>query len=249
MRIETTPYEIKSEHRKARGVRLPSITRSTHPTDYVILSKRRRSPPFHFLATATFHFFVNLLSHALLSRSENDDVLTVNVLWDFLGKELRRDPRPFVRRGAAIHKTIDRETDTSDEFKRALNLVSSARNRVSSVVVDIAFDYALSQDWEYYSDEDRLALYEHLYDRMEGAAPSISARAVELVARMRQRNWFKAYGDPHGIHRVFLGIASQRPCLALLAGAETEVIRNAASYTQLMRSLYPKIDFSLSNLR
>jgi len=189
---------------------------------------------------------MNLLSHALLSRHESNDVLTVNVLWDFLGRDLRQDQRDFIRRGAEIHRIIDRETDTSEEFKKALKLVSTQRDPASGVIVDVALDYALSQDWSYYTSEDRLELIEEFYDRMESAAPAISQRAVTLVARMRERNWFKAYGEFEGIQRVFQRLAHQYRFLDSLIGAEAEVERRVDYYTELMRSLYPKVQFAVA---
>lgn len=191
---------------------------------------------------------MNLLSHALLSRNENDDVLTVNVLWDFLGRDLRQDNRDFVRRGAEIHRTIDRETDTSDEFKNALSLVSEKHDIVSGIVVDIAFDYALSRDWSFYSSEDRLELFEHFYDRMERAAPLISERAVFFVQGMRERNWFKSYGELEGIQRVFQRLAQRYGYLNSIIGAEAEIESRVDRYTVLMRNLYPKVQISVEKL-
>lgn len=66
---------------------------------------------------------MNLLSDALLSQFEDDHVFTVNILWNFVGKDLRQDRRNFVSHGSKIHRTIDRETDCSEEFKRSLYLV------------------------------------------------------------------------------------------------------------------------------
>ena len=191
---------------------------------------------------------MNLLSHALLSQSEDDQVFTVNVLWDFIGKELRRDSRDFISRGSKIHRTIDRETDCSGEFKQALHLVSDCRESVSGVVVDIALDYALSHDWNHYSSENRLELFERFYDRMEKAAPSICDHAVSLVASMRERNWFKSYGELAGIERVFKRLASRYGNLDSIIGAEVEIERNVDQYLQLMRSLYPKVKAAVNQV-
>lgn len=191
---------------------------------------------------------MNLLSHALLSRDETDEVLTVNVLWDFLGRDLRQDKRDFVRRGAKIHRTIDRETDTSVEFKQALELVSVKRDSVSGVVVDIALDYALSQDWNFYFSEDRLELFEHFYDRMELAAPSVNQQAVDFVANMRERNWFKSYGEIEGIQKVFQRLANRYTYLNSIIGAEIEIEQCVDRYTKLMRNLFPKVRTAVSFL-
>ncbi len=191
---------------------------------------------------------MNLLSHALLSRNENDDVLTVNVLWDFFGRDLRQDKRTFVRRGAKIHRTIDRETDTSAEFKQALGLVSENRYSVSGVVVDIALDYALSRDWKFYCSDDRFELFEQFYNRMERAAPSISERAVTFVKGMRERNWFKSYGELEGIQRVFQRLAHRYRFLDSIAGAETEIELRVDRYRTLMRDLYPKVQLAVAKL-
>ncbi len=191
---------------------------------------------------------MNLLSHALLSRNETDDVLTVNVLWDFFGRDLRQDKRPFVRRGAKIHRTIDRETDTSAEFKQALGLVSENRDSVSGVVVDIALDYALSLDWKFYCSDDRLELFEHFYNRMERAAPSISERAVTFVKGMRERNWFKSYGELEGIQRVFQRLAQRYRFLDSIDGAEAEIEHRVDRYRILMRNLYPKVQIAVAKL-
>ncbi len=191
---------------------------------------------------------MNLLSHALLSRHEPSDVFTVNVLWDFLAKDLRRDRRDFVRRGAKIHRVIDRETDSSTEFKQALRLVPASRDLCSGVIVDIALDYALSQDWSFYSAEDRLLLIERFYDRMERAAPRVSPQAVAFVGRMRERNWFKAYGELDGIQRVFQRLAHRHRFLHAIIGAEAEVERRVDQYSELMRSLYPKVKLAVREL-
>ena len=191
---------------------------------------------------------MNLLAHALLSRNETDQVMTINVLWDFLGKDLRQDQRKFVRRGATIHRTIDRETDTSAEFRQALNLVSEKRESVSGVVVDIALDYALSKDWTHYCTDDRLELFQRFYDRMERAAPSISDRAVTFVHGMRERNWFKSYGELEGIQCVFKRLAHRYRFLDSIIGAEAEIEQRVDRYTDLMRDLFPKVELAVAKL-
>lgn len=191
---------------------------------------------------------MNLLSHALLSQYENDEVFTVNVLWDFIGRDLRQDKRDFVRRGSKIHRTIDRETDCSDEFRQALRLVPRSREIVSGVVVDIALDYALSGDWAHYCSEDRLNLFQNFYDRMEKVAPNICQRAISLVGSMRERNWFKAYGELSGIERVFHRLAERYGRLDAIVGAEREIDLNVDHYGQLMRKLYPKVESAVNRL-
>jgi len=191
---------------------------------------------------------MNLLSHALLSQSEDDHVLTVNVLWDFIGKDLRQDRRDFVSRRSEIHRAIDRETDCSEEFKQALLLVSDCRESVSGVVVDIALDYALSHDWNHYSPDNRLELFERFYDRMEKVALSIGERAVSLIASMREGNWFKSYGELAGIERVFRRLASRYGNLNSIIGAEIEINRNVDKYLRLMRSFYTKVEAAVKRL-
>ncbi len=191
---------------------------------------------------------MNLLAHALLARSENDDVLTVNVLWDFLGRDLRDDPRVFVKRGSSVHRLIDRETDTSPEFAKGLNLVSERRQNTAGIIVDIALDFALSQDWSNYSNEGRLDFIDTIYERMTAAAPSISEEAERLVSNMKALNWFKSYGEIEGLKIVFQRMAQRNRLLDSLVGAEVEILSEIESYAKIMRSLYPKIEEKISSL-
>lgn len=191
---------------------------------------------------------MNLLAHALLARSENDDVLTVNVLWDFLGRDLRDDPRVFVKRGVSVHRLIDQETDTSPEFEKGLNLVSERRQNTAGIIVDIALDFALSQEWSNYSSEGRLDFIDTIYERMTAAAPSISEEAERLVSNMKARNWFKSYGEIEGLKIVFQRMAQRNRFLDSLVGAEVEILSKIESYAKIMRSLYPKIEEKIRSL-
>ncbi len=191
---------------------------------------------------------MNLLSHALLSRAEPDDVLTVNVLWDFLSKDLRQDSREFVQRGALIHRVIDRETDTSEEFQSALKLVSRKRESVAGIVVDMGLDYALYREWDFYCPDLRSRIIDTLYERMRETAHALGAEAERLISAMRNGNWFKAYGEPSGLEEVFKRMASRNRFLEVIVGAEEEIVSEVDSYAKLMRSLYPKIQGMVNDL-
>ncbi len=123
---------------------------------------------------------MNLLAHAHLGSIYDRKVNCVNILWDFLARDLRDDKRDFVISGGKLHNRIDSLTDSSDEFKKSKRLVSTEKRKIAGIIIDIGFDYVLSQNWNIYSTTSLDSFIDEvLFDLFE-YAPELCKKA-EIV--------------------------------------------------------------------
>jgi len=190
---------------------------------------------------------VNLLAHLHLSVNCPPEVLTANVLADYLG---RYDPVdrlpphlvPILMPGVVLHRQIDSFTNQHPQVAKARDLISSELRRLAGIIVDVAFDYFLTRHWELFSNECRETMISRGYATMAMVTASIFSRETQgVVSRMRTNNWLQAYGTLEGQALTFERISRRSPAVIKLVGAENEIIKNDRALENCFLRFYPEL--------
>src|SRR6476661_6521196 len=88
---------------------------------------------------------MNYLAHATLSF-ENDDILTGNMISDFV-KGNKKILYPLaIQKGIMLHRMIDEFTDTHFATKQAKTYFRKTAGHYAGVFVDVVYDHFLAND-------------------------------------------------------------------------------------------------------
>ena len=190
---------------------------------------------------------LNLLAHLHLSANCPPDILTANVLADYLGRydPVVKMPEKMVARlmpGIRLHREIDSFTDQHNVVAEARNLISSPRRRLAGVIVDIAFDYYLTRHWEEFSIEDRETTISRGYAIMSMVASTgLSRKTQSLISKMRANNWLSAYGTLEGQRLTYQRVSRMSDAFTALAGAEEEIVKRDSEIDRCFLAFYPDL--------
>lgn len=149
---------------------------------------------------------MNYLAHAYLSF-EDPDILTGNMISDFVKGKKKFDYSSAIQRGIALHRAIDEFTDTHPVTKEARKFFQPSYGLYSSVFMDVVYDHFLATDTNEFSDESLLEFSLRTYQALDGYTSQFPARFASLYPYMKQYNWLYNYKTLQGIQRSFEGIS------------------------------------------
>jgi acyl carrier protein phosphodiesterase len=144
---------------------------------------------------------MNFLAHLYLSGN-HEEIMVGNFIGDYVkGKEYLFYPEK-IRKGIMLHRYIDNFTDRHPVTKISRSHVSEKYGLYSGIVIDIFYDYFLSQDWELYSPMDLQTfnnyafsiLKKHYYDYPQGLK--------NWFPNFIRNNWLAKYSSIDGIEEV-----------------------------------------------
>ena len=155
---------------------------------------------------------MNFLAHLCLADGD-PNLMLGGLFADFVrGRRAMRDfPEP-VRQGIVLHRYIDKRTDQSPLVKKLRPLFPREFRRYAGIIIDLAFDHELAQNWwrympgslERFDVEVRDLIYDHVDMVPEG-----------LTGFMR-------YADRHGLFTTYREVDTT---LFALAGLGTRLSR------------------------
>lgn len=153
---------------------------------------------------------MNYLAHLVVAeRVESTRAfLTGSLLPDFVRGRLV-GLRDDVARGVALHRWVDRVTDTDPIAARTRQRLRDRHGRFAGVLGDVLYDHCLARRFERWQGEpcdgaiDRYhaAVRESLHDTPASARPGL--------ARLVEAGWMRRYADLDGIRWV-LGLMERR---------------------------------------
>jgi len=191
---------------------------------------------------------MNLLAHAHLGSKFDSKVNCVNVLWDFIAKDLRSDKRSFIQSGGTLHNTIDSLTDNSTEFKKARQLISPSRKKIAGIIIDIGFDYILSKNWGLYSNTDIRTFVNEILSDLYLYTPELSEKAGMIQQKIYRTDWFGDYMNIDRLPFVFERVSRRFSKDGIFNNADIEIKNNLSELEELFHPFYQNM-LSLINNR
>ena len=101
---------------------------------------------------------MNLLAHAYLSFSDAD-VLTGNMISDFIKGRKQYDLPVPIQRGIQLHRAIDTFTDAHDVTKELKKFFAPDYRLYSGAFTDVVYDYFLANDSSIFPQEQDLKVF------------------------------------------------------------------------------------------
>lgn len=149
---------------------------------------------------------MNLLAHAYLSFSDAD-VLTGNMISDFVKGRKQYDLPVTIQRGIQLHRAIDTFTDTHETTKELKKFFAPAYRLYSGAFTDVVHDYFLANDQSIFPSEKALkAFTEKTYLQLQQNKNHFGEQFGFMFPYMKEQNWLFNYRFPSGIQKSFGGL-------------------------------------------
>jgi acyl carrier protein phosphodiesterase len=150
---------------------------------------------------------VNYLAHAYLSY-DLPDVLTGNLISDFVKGKRKLDYPPAIRVGIALHRAIDGFTDVHGATRRAKSYFRADYGLYSGPVTDVVYDHFLATDARIFPTAGDLAAFaQRTYGQLAGREGLFPERFGRLFPFMRNQDWLSGYRLKEGIYASLGGLA------------------------------------------
>ena len=186
---------------------------------------------------------MNFLAHVFLSRQSPQTIVGA-MLGDFVKGPIDDRYPPPIRDAIALHRAIDRYTDTHDIPRVSRARMSPARRFFSAVLVDVFYDHFLARDWRRYCDIPLPVFARQVYDALAAQRADLPPRLQWAATRMAADDWLTAYGEIAGINAAVNGIAYRLRRFRraqVLVGSVEELEQHYAGFEDDFRVFFPQL--------
>lgn len=172
---------------------------------------------------------MNYLAHTWLAR-HSDEAILGGLLGDFVhGHVALLDWPDAVRAEIALHRRIDRFTDTHPAVTAVRAQFGDLR-RYAGIVLDVYFDHLLARNWQRWSDKPLSDFSARVYCVLHAHRDALPARLRRIARPMAKEDWLAGYRQRERVDGVVRGISTRlsrngdalRACLPLLRMREAE---------------------------
>lgn len=144
---------------------------------------------------------MNWLAHIFISKKSVDYQLG-NLLADPLKGKCWTGANSLVQEGFKMHGSIDAFTDSNEHVKRSKSRLGE-KGYLKGVIVDIAYDHLLLQNWEQYAKIDTTSFINEFYHKSEFEIASYPNDAREFVQRLIKSRTLTSYSSFEGLEEAF----------------------------------------------
>lgn len=144
---------------------------------------------------------MNYLAHAALSQN-NEALLIGNFIADHIRGNHYQTYSPEIIKGIQLHRNIDSFTDAHPSFKHCKRFFYEGYERYSGILVDIYFDYLLSQhtkQWQTLPLRHFCDFTYSIYTKNKSILPPSGQHFLNYVL---ENDIYYQYGQIEGIERV-----------------------------------------------
>jgi len=182
---------------------------------------------------------MNFLAHLHLSGND-PDILTGNMMGDFVKGRLEGRFPPRVTLGLELHRRIDSFAGRHPVFQNSRQLIDLRFGLYRGVLVDLFYDHFLAARWHLYSAEPLAAFIA----RSEAVVRSRAAHLPERLERVVPAifgQWLPSYADPCGIGQVLGRMAARMGRPNPLADGAGELLRCYDGFRDDFSRFYPDL--------
>ncbi|MGJ8634421.1 MAG: ACP phosphodiesterase [Luteolibacter sp.] len=186
---------------------------------------------------------MNFLAHLYLA-APTDESLVGNLLGDFVkgwpGSLEGMYPRGVIA-GIRQHRAIDVFTDGHPLFREARGLLSPERRRLAGIVVDVFYDFFLSEKWPG-GEVERRAFIKKFHGVLQARDEWLSPNFRAVLPRMISEEWLESYSTVEGMALTFRRVSARAPAAARVLGAEEDFLRNEDRLREVFEGFFPDLE-------
>lgn len=145
---------------------------------------------------------MNFLAHLFLTQS-NQDIMLGNYLADFLKNHHLQVLSPPVLTGIMLHRRMDSYTDQHPLVLQGARRLYEKHHKYAPVLMDIYYDYLLTQNWSTYASVPLTDFVELVYAILQKHMHKFPSPIDERTAYLIQHNWLMSYTTLEGLASTF----------------------------------------------
>lgn len=176
---------------------------------------------------------MNYLAHAYLSL-DKPGILVGNMISDFVKGKKKYDYPEEIQQGIALHREIDRFTDTHFATKEAKQIFRASYGLYSGSIMDVVYDHFLALDENEFTDESLMIFTIKTYGTLDGYTNYFPEKFSMMYPYMKAHNWLYHYRFLAGIQKSLGGLVRRAK---YLEESDTAYLLLTNHYDQL-KTLY-----------
>ena len=144
--------------------------------------------------------------------------------------------------GIALHRAIDKFTDSHPVVRESKNRLSDKRKRFSGIMIDVFYDHFLAVNWESYSSSSFEKQTNDWYEKLNAKTDiELPERMKNTIHMMRKNDLFSMYKSFDGISMAINGISRRIRFDNELAGGGKELEKNYSSLENDFHQFFPQL--------
>ena len=148
---------------------------------------------------------MNYLAHAYLSFGR-PGILVGNMISDHVKGKKKYDYPEQIQQGIAVHREIDRFTDTHPATKEAKEIFRPAYRLYAGSLMDVIYDHFLALDENEFTDESLKAFTINTYSMLDQFTDHFPEIFSRMYPYMKAQNWLYNYRYRQGIEKSLAGV-------------------------------------------
>ena len=176
---------------------------------------------------------MNYLAHAYLSFGR-PGILVGNMISDYVKGEKKYDYPEQIQQGIAVHREIDRFTDTHSATKEAKEIFRPAYRLYAGSLMDVIYDHFLALDENEFTDESLKAFTINTYAMLDQFTDHFPEKFSRMYPYMKAQNWLYNYRYRQGIEKSLAGVVRRAK---YLEESDTAYLLFNEHYDELKRSI------------
>jgi acyl carrier protein phosphodiesterase len=176
---------------------------------------------------------MNYLAHAYLSFNK-PGILIGNMISDFVKGKKKYDYPEQIQQGIAVHREIDRFTDTHPVTKEAKEIFRPVYRLYAGSLMDVIYDHFLALDENEFTDESLKTFTINTYALLDQFTDQFPENFNRMYPYMKSQNWLYNYRYRQGIEKSLAGVVRRAK---YLEESDTAYILFNEHYDQL-KNLY-----------
>lgn len=153
-----------------------------------------------------------------------------------------------VRKGIAMHRSIDTFTDQHKVVKQSIARLRPDFHKYAGVVVDMYYDHYLSANWDEYSSVDLQTFTRSRYEILDSYREILPARSARLLYFMSKQNWLIMYADLDGLQQAFNGMARRTTFTSNMENAIGNLKADYQAFEKEFREFFPDLQEFVSDM-
>lgn len=183
---------------------------------------------------------MNYLAHAYLSLNQ-PGILVGNMISDFVKGRKKYDYPEGIQQGIALHREIDRFTDTHPVTKEAKEIFRPAYRLYAGSLMDVVYDHFLALDENEFTDQSLKAFTIYTYSLLDQFTDHFPEKFKMMYPYMKAHNWLYNYRYRQGIEKSLGGVVRRAKYLEESNSAYTLFNEHYDRLKNLYQLFFPEL--------
>ena len=150
---------------------------------------------------------MNYLAHLIIAEITGTSRVG-SFLGDFVKGPMHQIPiNAAYLQGVFLHRKVDVFTDAHPVVARSRARISPYRRRFAGIIIDVAYDFYLANQWQDYSNMPLSKFVAQFYAELAHSKQELPDNAQAIVDFMISGNWLENYQYVEGVNFALNGIS------------------------------------------